>query len=88
MTLRTAVRQSKILTFVVLGAFVWLLLTLFEVLSTIDLATGTATFVGQNALGGIAGVLVLTIVLGALVVLYSEITESDPAPQSWPPSEE
>ena len=88
MTLRTAVQQSKILTFVVLGAFVWLLLTLFEVLSTIDLATGTATFVGQNALGGIAGVLVLTIVLGALVVLYSEITESDPAPQSWPPSEE
>ncbi|EMA16180.1 MULTISPECIES: hypothetical protein [Haloarcula] len=88
MTLRTAVRQSKILTFVVLGAFVWLLLTLFEVLSTIDLATGTATYVGQNALGGIAGVLVLTIVLGALVVLYSEITESDPAPQSWPPSEE
>ncbi|NHN64871.1 hypothetical protein G9463_16400 [Haloarcula sp. JP-Z28] len=88
MTLRTAVRQSKILTFVVLGAFVWLLLTLFEVLSTIDLATGTETYVGQNALGGIAGVLVLTIVLGALVVLYSEITESDPAPQSWPPSEE
>lgn len=88
MTLRTAVRQSKILTFVVLGAFVWLLLTLFEVLSTIDLATGTATYVGQNALGGVAGVLVLTIVLGALVVLYSEITESDPAPQSWPPSEE
>ncbi|AHB66272.1 hypothetical protein HISP_09740 [Haloarcula hispanica N601] len=88
MTLRTAVHQSKILTFVVLGAFVWLLLTLFEVLSTINFATGTATFVGQNALGGLAGVLVLTIVLGALVVLYSEITESDPAPQSWPPSEE
>jgi hypothetical protein len=88
MTLRTAVQQSKILTFVVLGAFVWLLLTLFDVLSTIDFATGTATFVGQNALGGIAGVLVLAIVLGALVVLYSEITESDPAPQSWPPSEE
>ncbi|MDQ2072610.1 hypothetical protein ACODNH_03940 [Haloarcula sp. NS06] len=88
MTLRTAIQQSKILTFVVLGAFVWLLLTLFEVASTIDFATGTATFVGQNALGGIAGVLVLTTVLGALVVLYSEMTESDPAPQSWPPSEE
>ena len=88
MTLRTAVQQSKILTFVVLGAFVWLLLTLFAVASTIDLTTGTATFVGQNALGGIAGVLVLTIVLGALVVLYSEIPEVDPAPQSWPPADE
>jgi len=88
MTLRTAVQQSKILTFVVLGAFVWLLLTLFEVLSTLDFTTGTASFVGQNALGGIAGVMVLAIVLGTLVVLYSEITEADPAPQSWPPSEE
>ncbi|EMA32966.1 hypothetical protein [Haloarcula japonica] len=88
MTLRTAIQQSKILTFVVLGAFVWLLLTLFEVASTIDLGTGTTSFVGQNALGGVAGVLVLTIVLGALVVLYSEITETNPAPQSWPPSEE
>jgi hypothetical protein len=88
MTLRTAVRQSKILTFVVLGAFVWLLLTLFEVLSTLDFTTGTASFVGQNALGGIAGAMVLAIVLGALVILYSELTEADPAPQSWPPSEE
>jgi len=88
MTLRTAVQQSKILTFVVLGAFVWLLLTLFDVLSTIDFATGTGSFVGQNALGGIAGVMVLAIVLGSLVVLYSEITEADPAPQSWPPSDE
>jgi uncharacterized membrane protein YuzA (DUF378 family) len=88
MTLRTAVQQSKILTFVVLGAFVWLLLTLFDVLSTIDFATGTGSFVGQNALGGIAGVMVLAIVLGTLVVLYSEITEADPAPQSWPPFDE
>ena len=85
MTLRTAIQQSKILTFVMLGAFAWLVLTLFEVASTIDLTTGTATYVGQNALGGVAGVLVLTIVLGALVVLYSEITESDPAPQSCGP---
>ncbi|GCF14706.1 hypothetical protein Harman_26410 [Haloarcula mannanilytica] len=88
MTLRTAIQQSKILTFVVLGAFVWLLLTLFEVLSTIDFATGTGSFVGQNALGGLAGVFVLAIVLGTLVVLYSEITEADPAPQSWPPTDE
>jgi len=88
MTLRTAIQQSKILTFVVLGAFIWLSLTALEVLSTIDYATGTGSSVGQNALGGIAGVLVLTIVLGTLVVLYSEITEADPAPQSWPPSDE
>ncbi|MDS0223198.1 hypothetical protein NDI54_17785 [Haloarcula sp. S1AR25-5A] len=88
MTLRTAVHQSKILTFVVLGAFVWLLLTLFEVLSTIEFGTGTASFVGQNALGGLAGIAVLAIVLGTLVVLYAEITEADPAPQSWPPSDE
>lgn len=88
MTLRTAVQQSKILTFVVLGAFVWLLLTLLEIASLIDLTTGTASYVGQNALGGVAGVLTLAILLGALVVLYSELTEADPAPKSWPPTEE
>ncbi|MFB6223729.1 MAG: hypothetical protein ABEH86_08685 [Haloarcula sp.] len=88
MALRTAVQQSKILTFVVLGAFVWLLLTLLEVAGSLELSTGTATFVGQNTVGGIAGVLVLAILLGALVVLYSELTEPDPTPQSWPPAEE
>lgn len=88
MTLRDGVQQSKILTFVVLGAFVWLLLTLLEVASAVEVATGTASFVGPNALGGIAGVFTLVILLGALVVLYSELTEADPAPQSWPPTEE
>lgn len=88
MSLRTALQQSKILTFVVLGAFIWLGATLFQVAASFDwYAFGNGDFIGANATGGVAGVLVLAIVLGTLVVLYSEVTESDPAPESWPPSE-
>jgi len=88
MSLRTALQQSKILTFVVLGSFIWLGATLFQVAASFDwLAFGNGDFLGVNATGGIAGVVVLAVVLGVLVVLYSEVTETDPAPQSWPPSE-
>jgi hypothetical protein len=88
MGLRTALDQSKLLTFVALGAFVWLLLTLLDVAGEIDVfAAGSTDFVGFNATAGIAGIVVLAVVLGVLVALYSEITETDPAPETWPPSE-
>ncbi|GGO00512.1 MULTISPECIES: hypothetical protein [Haloarcula] len=88
MTLRTALQQSKILTFVVMGAFVWLLLSLLNVMGTFDWAAiNTGDFVGQTAVGGIAGVVVLAVLLGVLVVLYSEVSETSPGPEAWPPSE-
>jgi len=88
MSLRTAVRQSSILTFVILGAFAWLLFTLLDVMrDTAWLEVFTTDYVGQNAAGGLFGVLVLAILLGALVTLYSEVSEEEPSPESWPPSE-
>lgn len=88
MSLRDAVQKSKILTFAVMGAFVWLLLTLFEVVTSFNwYAISASNFVGETALGGIAGTIVLAIVLGVLTVLYSELTESDPTPNTWPPAE-
>ena len=88
MGLRTALENSRILTFAVVSAFVWLLLTALRVAESFDwLAVGAGNFIGRNALGGIAGLVVLLVVLGALLTLYSELSESDPAPDSWPPSE-
>lgn len=88
MSLRTAFRQSTILTFVTLGAFVWLLFTLLGVMRNFDwLAATSGDFVGNSAAGGILGIVVLAILLGAIVTLYSEVSEEEPAPESWPPSE-
>jgi len=88
MALRTALDQSRLLTFVVLGAFSWLLVTLLDVAGEIDfMATGQTDFIGFSATAGVVGIIVLAIVLGVLVTLYSEVTEAEPAPESWPPSE-
>ena len=88
MTLRNGLRQSKLLTFVVLGAFVWLLVALLDLLRSIDLtAVLSPDYVGQGSAAGLVGALVLAIVLGVLVVLYSELGETSPAPDSWPPRE-
>lgn len=88
MSLRTALRQSSLLTFLTLGAFVWLLFTLLDVMRNFDWLTVTSTdFVGNNAAGGIIGVAVLAILLGTLVTLYSEVSQEAPTPDSWPPSE-
>ncbi|MFW6435209.1 MAG: hypothetical protein ACOCY1_02410 [Halovenus sp.] len=89
MTLRSAVRQSTVLTFVVLAAFVWVLLSLLSVMQQFDwLAVLSTDYIGQNAAGGIAGVVVLAVLLGALIFLSSEMGEGEPAPEQWPPSEE
>lgn len=88
MSLRTAIQNSRVLTVAIAAASVWLLLTLLNVASAFDwLSASASDFIGQNALGGIAGVVVMLVLLGALLTLYSELSESEPAPESWPPSE-
>ncbi|MEF8782804.1 MAG: hypothetical protein V5A39_07370 [Haloarculaceae archaeon] len=89
MSSRTALKQSKILTFAVLAAFVWLLFGLLRVATAFNWYefSGAADFLGRNAVGGIVGVLVLVVLLSVLVVLYSELSSADPTPDTWPPSE-
>lgn len=88
MSLRTALQNSRILTFAITAAFVWILLTLLSVVGAFDwYAVTSGDFIGQNAVGGVAGVVVLLAVLGALTTVYSEVSESEPVPDSWPPSE-
>ncbi len=88
MGLRDALRQSSLLTFILLGSFAYVLLVLLNVWQAVEWFTlGSGDFVGQSAVGGIAGVVVMLVWLGVIVVLYGEVVESEPAPKSWPPSE-
>lgn len=85
MSIRTAVRRTPVLTFVALGAGVWLLLAWIQLFQALDLSnTG---FIGHGAIGGILGLIVLTVVLVLLFVLFGELGEASPGPERWPPSE-
>lgn len=86
MSLRTGFRQSGVLTFAVLAIMAWLVLNALKVGSLVQspLAWETPT-VGQGALGGLVGLLVMVTFLGLLLVLFSEIGHGDPAPDTWPP---
>ena len=88
MGLRTALQNSRVLTFAITAASIWILLTLLSVIGSFNwLSASASDFVGQNALGGIAGVVAMLVMLGVLLTLYSEVSESEPAPDTWPPSE-
>lgn len=85
MGIRTALRQTRWVTLGVLAALLWVLLIGFEVATSFDwFASGTG-YVGNTAPGGIIGVAVLAGTAVLLVVLFGELAETDPGPDSWPP---
>lgn len=81
-------RQSRVLTFVLLALMVWLLVTVFrigaDVLSRWD-PSAAGQYIGSNPIGGAMGILVMLGVLGLLLVLFSEVGHSEPGPSTWPP---
>lgn len=86
MGLRTGLSQARWLMFAVLLVGLWILLTGFRVATAVDWSAALGSeYVGQAAPSGVIGLLVLLSALGLLVVLYSEMTETDPAPETWPP---
>jgi hypothetical protein len=88
MTLRSAIRSSRILTFGIIFVMLWGLLNLYRVATSFNWeALAAPSFIGLNAVGGIAGVVVLAVFLMLLIGLYGELGESDPAPEPWPPTE-
>jgi hypothetical protein len=85
---RTALRQSAVVTFGVMVATAWTLLITYEVATAFDWARWTSgDYVGQTAVSGIVGMLVLVVTLGLLVTLYGEASAGEPAPEPWPPAE-
>lgn len=86
MGMRTALRQTRWITFTVLAAAAWTLLIAYEVATAFDWANvSVQDFLGQAAVSGIVGLIVMAVFLGLLVVVYSELTETEPAPEVWPP---
>lgn len=83
MGLRTALTQTRIVTFGALAAAVWLLLTIFQVYGRLGaLSSGDP---GQTPIAGLIGLLVMGGALALLVILYGELSEEDPTPEPWPP---
>ena len=85
MSIRTALRQSSVLTFLALIAGLWLLVSWLQIFDTLDFAN--IGNIGQGALSGIIGLGVLTVTLGLLFILFGELGETSPGPEQWPPSE-
>lgn len=82
MALRDALTQSRLVTFGLLFALGWLLLSAVRVLSQMG-PLSTEGFVGQSGWSGLVGVLVIAAVVALGVVLYSELSQTSPAPEPW-----
>ena len=92
MSLRTAIRHNGLLTFTLLFAGMWVVLTALQVLGTMGApgAGGIEVFgaghaVGQTLATGIIGLIVLAVLLGSLLFLFGEVIEGDPFPDTFPP---
>ena len=85
MSIRNSLGRSPLVTLLVLGAFLWVLLAGFRIFDVLDLSNGGP--VGQGAVSGIVGLVVIAIALVLLVAIFGEIGETEPGPEAWPPSE-
>lgn len=77
--------MSKLLVFGVLLAAGWLLLNVMQVFETMGSITLGNEVIGQGGASGIVGLLVMAVLAGLLLFLYSELGETDPSPEPFPP---
>lgn len=83
MSLRTSLRDTRWLTLGVIALLVWTIVAWFDIVGQLDwAATG---YVGQAAVSGAVGLIVMAAALGFLVALFGELGADEPAPESWPP---
>ena len=92
MSVRTAIRQNALVTFTLFFTGIWVGLTALHVTNRIanPLAANVELFgkgvaVGQTFSTGLVGLLVLVLVLGSMLVLYGEVSEVEPLPDTFPP---
>lgn len=82
---RETIRRGSWITFFVLLFGGWTVLAGLSVINTAEASFSTATTIGQTAVSGAIGLLVMFGVLVLLFVLYGELGENDPAPETFPP---
>lgn len=93
MTFRTALRQNPVITFALLLFGGWMLITMVHVFNTMEPVwgipetLGSTTYVGQVAISGVVGLFVLAALLVVVVVTFSQMFETGPTPESFPPRE-
>ena len=87
MALRTALQMSKVLVIGVLLFAGWLLLNVMQVFETMNSLELGNQVIGQGGMSGVIGLLVMAVLAGLLLFLYSELGETDPAPEPFPPED-
>jgi hypothetical protein len=81
MGIRTALTQARIVSLGVFAAAIWIVLTMLQVYGRLGpLSSGG---VGQTPISGLVGLAVLGGALALLLVLYGELSETEPAPKPW-----
>lgn len=81
---RTALSNSRWITFAVLAAAVWLMASWFSVYGRINWGALDDP-IGAYGYSGLVGLVVMAVALGLLVMLYGELAEGEPGPDTFPP---
>ena len=87
MSLRTALDTNSVLVFALLLFGGWLVLKWLDVLEIMQTVggLGLGQGVGQTAVAGVIGLMVMAVLAGMAVVLFSAMGETDPLPEPFPP---
>lgn len=85
MSIRTALSDSTVITLAAVVASLWLLSSWVRIFEAIELAHLRP--IGQGAIAGVVGLVVLSITLGFVLVLGGELGKATPGPNQWPPTE-
>lgn len=85
MGVRTSLRNSGLITFALLLAGLWVVVVAVDLAGLVERAFAAGETVGQTAFSGLLGLVVIAVFLGLAFVLYGELSETEPAPSTWPP---
>ena len=84
MGIRTAIEHNPLVTAGLLFAIGWSIVIGARIFNQMG-TDGGGTWVGQNGIGGLMGLIVIVAFVGLLIASFGALGEPDPAPEEWPP---